>query len=333
MADRSWLVTGGAGYIGAHLVAALTRNGDRVAVLDDLSTGYAGRVDGLAPLVRGSVHDVDLVMRTLRGHQVNAVIHTAGRKDVPASLADPACFYRANVGGLQALLTAMSTAAVSRLLFSSSAAVYGAGTGHRLTEAAPLRPVNPYGWSKLHGERLLHAHAANHGLRFVALRYFNVAGTENPHWLEPDSPSVLSALCAALRAGTSPRINGHDYPSRDGTSVRDFVHAADVAEAHLAVAGLLDRAGCAATFNVGTGVGRTMGELLTDLGALTGRPLAPLRGPRRSGDVAHSVADINQLRRTVGWQAGHSFSQIITSHWNACQHYRERSGAMDGSRR
>ncbi|MDT0263887.1 NAD-dependent epimerase/dehydratase family protein [Jatrophihabitans lederbergiae] len=206
------------------------------------------------------------------------------------------------------------------MLFSSSAAVYGAGTGHRLAEVAPLIPVNPYGWSKLHGERLLHAHAAKDGLRFVALRYFNVAGTENPHWLEPASPSVLSALCAALQAGTPPQINGHDYPSRDGTSVRDFIHAADVAQAHLAVAGLLDRDGCAATFNVGTGVGHTIGELLTHLGMLTGRPLSRLRGPRRAGDVAHSVADVNQLRRTVGWQAGHSFTQIISSHWNACQH-------------
>lgn len=317
--SRSWLVTGGAGYIGTHIVAALIRAGDRVVVLDDLSTGHAKRLHGLAPLVRGSVHDVDLVARVLRRHDVNAVIHAAARTEVSASFADPAGFHRANVGGLQSVLAAMSAADVRRLVFASSAAVYGAGLGGPLAETGALRPLNPYGWSKLHGEQLLHDHAVRHGLRFVVLRYFNVAGTDDPQWLQANGPSVLSTLCDALLAGTPPQINGADYLSRDGTCVRDFIHVADVADANLAVAALLDRPGCAATFNVGRGVGSTIGELIAELGRLTGLPVAATVGPRRAGDVCHSVADISKLRHELGWQARHSLAQIIATHWEGCQ--------------
>lgn len=319
MASQSWMVTGGAGYIGAHVVAALTRAGDRVVVLDDLSTGRAERLDGLTRLVRGSVHDTGLVTRTLVAHRIDAVIHAAARTDVPTSVADPAGFHRANVGGLKSVLAAMSAADVHRMLFASSAAVYGAGVGLPFSEAAPLKPENPYGWSKLHGEQLLHDHAYEHGLRFVALRFFNVAGCADPHWFAPGGPSVLNAFCAALLAGTPPRINGANYPSRDGTCVRDFIHVADVADVHLAVADLLDRPGCACTFNVGRGEASTIGEVLAQLGQLSGRDLAPRIEPRRDGDVGHSVADAGKLRRELGWQPAHSFEQIVASHWQACQ--------------
>lgn len=319
MGSRSWMVTGGAGYIGAHVVAALTRAGDRVVVLDDLSTGLAERLDGLAPLVRGSVHDTGLVTRTLVGHRLDSVIHAAARTDVSASVADPQGFQHANVGGLLSVLAAMSAADVHRMLFASSAAVYGAGVGLPFSESARLKPENPYGWSKLHGERLLAGHARQRGLRFVALRFFNVAGCADPRWLTPGGASVLSAFCAAVLAGTPPQINGADYPSRDGTCVRDFIHAADVADVHLAVADLLDRPGCASTFNVGRGQSSTIGEVLAQLDHLSGRDLAPWILPRRDGDVGHSVADVSKLGRELDWQATHSLEQIVASHWQACQ--------------
>jgi len=312
-----WLVTGGAGYIGSHVVAALTKAGERVVIMDDLSSGHAEPIGEMAPLVVGTVHDGALMRRTLATHRVTAVVHTAARKDAAASVHDPAGFRRANIGGLHSVLAAMRDVGVARLVFSSSAAVSGP-SDRPVRESAPLAPGTPYGWTKAEGERLLARAAARYGLRYVALRYFNVAGAGDPRLADLDSPSVLSAMCRAVLTGGQPVVYGSDYPTPDGSCIRDFIHVADVAEAHRAVSGLLEHPGCAHTFNVGTGHGSSIRQVLTALQDSCGQPVVATVGARRPGDIPTSVANVDHLRTVAGWSARHSLPDIVTSHWRAC---------------
>src|SRR4051794_28387143 len=231
----NWLVTGGAGYIGAHVVAAMCDAGQDVVVLDDLSTGNRDRLSGV-PIVEGSVLDQAIVERTLREHAVTGVVHIAGKKQVEESVRRPLLYYRENVEGLRRLLEAATATGVESFVFSSSAAVYGAPDVDLVREDTGCRPVNPYGQTKLTGEHMVADVARAAGMRYAALRYFNVAGAGRPEHADREEANLVPMVFRRLSAGEAPVIFGDDFPTPDGTCIRDFVHVSDIASAHVAAA-------------------------------------------------------------------------------------------------
>jgi UDP-glucose 4-epimerase len=310
---KCWLVTGGAGYIGAHVVGVLRRAGLRVVVLDDLSAGHLDRIPGVE-FVPGCVLDSTLLVDTMRRHGVAGVVHAAARKDVAESFADPAGYHRTNVDGLRTVLAAMQVSGVNRIVYSSSAAVYGQGGSGPLTEAMAGDPLSPYGRTKQVGELLLAERARTDGLRYVGLRYFNVAGAARPQLADTTGRSLISTLWRSVAAGRSPVVYGTDHPTPDGTCVRDYVHVQDVAEAHLAVLPLLEQAGCAATFNVGSGRGHSVLEVLAAVEKAVGAPIRATMAAPRDGDPAIAVAAVDSIAAAVGWRARRDLDEIV-----ACQ--------------
>ncbi|HEX4655288.1 MAG TPA: UDP-glucose 4-epimerase GalE [Mycobacteriales bacterium] len=321
----NWLVTGGAGYIGAHVVAALADKGEQAVVIDDLSTGEPGRATG-SVFVEGSILDEDLVRRTLRDHDVLGIIHIAAKKQVGESVADPQLYYEQNVVGTLRLLNAAVAEKVPSFVFSSSAAVYGMPDVEIVTEEMAGRPMSPYGTSKLIGEWSSRDVAVATGLRVVSLRYFNVAGAARPELGDPGVFNLIPLAFQAIDAGQQPRIFGADYPTRDGTCVRDYVHVADIAEAH--VAALRDLAegggesGSFRVFNVGRGEGSSVREVLDLVAEVTGHDLDPTVADRRPGDPARYVANVDRIRDELGWSASYDLQQMVSSAWEAWQHRR-----------
>ncbi|GAA5185594.1 UDP-glucose 4-epimerase GalE [Rugosimonospora acidiphila] len=322
----TWLVTGGAGYIGAHVVRGLVEAGHGVVVLDDLSTGRAERLPCEVPLVVGAVADRPLVTEVLNRYRIDGVIHLAARKSPTESIARPAWYHRENVGGLAALLDAMAGAGVHRLLFSSSAAVYGIPPGPTVSEVTPTAPINPYGLTKLLGEQLIAAAGRGYGLSWLALRYFNVVGAALPVLADRVPTNLVPIALAAMSADTPITVTGADYPTRDGTGVRDYVHVLDLASAHLAAADRL-MAGPAAdgVYNVGTGQGHSVLEVLHRIGVVTGQPVAHEIGPRRAGDPPEVVADVSRIRHELGWRSRYGLTEMIASSWLA---WSELSGTV-----
>src|SRR3954462_1898212 len=253
----TWLVTGGAGYIGAHVIRAMVDDGTSVAAIDDLSTGTADRVQG-APLIEGSVLDRALLDRAIAEHGVTGVVHIAAKKQVGESVADPLKYYRENVAGLVTLLEACRDAGVDRFVFSSSAATYGLPDVDLVTEDVAGVPLSPYGESKLIGEWVMRDCATAFGLRYMALRYFNVAGAASPELADPGVFNLIPMVFRELEADSRPKVFGNDYPTPDGTCIRDYVHVADIAAAHLAAARALDDGAAPATYNIGRGEGSSV---------------------------------------------------------------------------
>jgi len=321
----SWLVTGGAGYIGAHVVAALAEQGEQSVVIDDLSTGERSRAAG-ALFVEGSILDVELVRRTLRDNDVQGVIHIAAKKQVGESVADPQLYYEQNVVGTLRLLDAAVAEKVPSFVFSSSAAVYGMPDSEIVTEDMAGRPMSPYGTSKLIGEWSSRDLAAATGLRVVSLRYFNVAGAAHPELGDPGVFNLIPLAFQAIDAGEAPRIFGDDYPTRDGTCIRDYVHVADIADAH--VAALKDLAkgggepGSFRVYNVGRGEGASVREVLDMVADVTGVPFEPVVAARRPGDPARYAANVDRIRHDLGWTAHYDLRQMVESAWQAWQHRR-----------
>ena len=310
------VVTGGAGYIGAHEVQALRRRRPDVAVVDDLSSGDARRIPDV-PLWRidlAAPSSVDAVTSMLTEVGATAVVHLAAKKRVDESCARPAWYYLQNVGGLAHVLTAMEAARVPTLVFSSSAAVYGSpGTGVP-NEDTPTAPVNPYGETKLAGEWLVRGAARAWGLRAVSLRYFNVAGATSPELADTACDNLVPILLRCARAGTSPTVFGDDYPTPDGSCVRDYVHVADVADAHVATLDALATGeGLPEVLNLGTGSGASVLDVVGAVERVTGTRLSPVIGPRRPGDPAEVVADVGLVRRALGWQAAYGLDDIVRS--------------------
>ncbi|MFE2357794.1 UDP-glucose 4-epimerase GalE [Streptomyces parvulus] len=319
----SWLVTGGAGYIGAHVVRALVDGGERVVVFDDLSTGSAGRVPDGVPLVIGSVRDQALLEGAIRDHAVTGVVHIAGKKQVGESVERPLHYYRENVTGLATLLEAMTSTGVDRLVFSSSAAVYGMPDVDLVTEDTPCLPLSPYGETKLVGEWLINAAARAHGIRAASLRYFNVAGAAAPELSDTGVFNLIPMVFERLEAGDAPRVFGDDYATPDGTCVRDYIHVEDIASAHLAAARRLAEApeGTALTLNVGRGEGSSVREMVDRVLKVTGRQdLAPQVTERRPGDPARIVAAADRAREELGWSARHDLDDMIDSAWRGWRH-------------
>ncbi|MET8900359.1 UDP-glucose 4-epimerase GalE [Streptomyces sp. NPDC004538] len=319
----SWLVTGGAGYIGAHVVRALVDGGEQVVVYDDLSTGSTDRVPDGVPLVVGSVLDGALLEGAIRDHAVTGVVHIAGKKQVAESVERPLHYYRENVTGLATLLEAMTATGVGRLVFSSSAAVYGMPDVDLVTEDTPCLPLSPYGETKLAGEWLINAAARAHGIRAASLRYFNVAGAAAPELSDSGVFNLIPMVFERLEAGDAPRVFGDDYATPDGTCVRDYIHVEDIASAHLAAARRLADApeGTALTLNVGRGEGSSVREMVDRILKVTGRQdAAPRVSPRRPGDAARVVASADRAREELGWTARHDLDAMIESAWQGWRH-------------
>jgi UDP-glucose 4-epimerase len=310
----TWLVTGGAGYIGAHVVRAMVADGRQVVALDDLSTGAASRVDG-APLVVASVLDRAALDRTISEHGVTGVVHIAAKKQVGESVADPLLYYRENLTGLSTLLEATRDAGIDRFVFSSSAATYGLPDVDMVTEDTPAVPLSPYGETKLVGEWLMRDCATAFGLRSMALRYFNVAGAARPELGDPGVFNLVPMVFRALDAGERPQVFGGDYPTPDGTCVRDYVHVADIADAHLAAARALDDGAASATYNIGRGEGSSVLEVLDVIGDVTGRDTKPEIVDRRPGDPARVVAAVDRIRDGLGFSATRDLTEMVESAW------------------
>ena len=297
------LVTGGAGYIGSHMVKLLLQRGEEVSVLDDLSTGHADAVRGVT-LVKGDIADTSTA-RVLKTNGIEAVIHFAAASLVGESVADPLKYYARNVAGTTALLRAMRDAGVGTMVFSSTAAVYGNPVRIPIDEDHPKDPTNPYGSTKLAIERMLAECASAYGVRAVSLRYFNAAGADPDAGLgerhDPETHLIPLVLRAAAN-GTPVSVFGNDYPTRDGTCVRDYIHVADLCEAHLLALEWLAREPRYDCFNLGNGDGATVLEVIEAARRVTGREIRINKAPRRPGDPPSLVADAAKARRMLGWQ-------------------------------
>ncbi|MER5450489.1 UDP-glucose 4-epimerase GalE [Streptomyces sp. NPDC002766] len=312
----TWLITGGAGYIGAHVARLMADAGEGVVALDDLSTGFPERLPAAVPLVEGSAYDGQLLKRVFAEYDVTGVVHLAARKQVAESVAQPTRYYRENVGGLATLLEAVAGAGIGRFLFSSSAAVYGNPDVDLITETTPCLPVNPYGETKLADEWLVRAAGRAHGIATVCLRYFNVAGAGAPELADTGVFNIVPMVFDRLTRGEAPRIFGDDYPTPDGTCVRDYIHVADLAEAHLAAARTLDaRAGGDLTVNIGRGEGVSVRELITVIGEVTGDRRAPVVEGRRPGDAPRAVASAARAAEELGWTARRGVREMVESAW------------------
>ncbi|MGW2466389.1 UDP-glucose 4-epimerase GalE [Streptomyces bauhiniae] len=320
----TWLITGGAGYIGAHVARAMHGAGEDVVVLDDLSAAVPERLPEGIPLVEGSTLDGDLLKRVFAEHGVTGVVHLAARKQVGESVAEPVRYYRENIGGLATLLDAIADAGVRRLVFSSSAAVYGNPDVDLITEDTPCAPVNPYGETKLAGEWLVRAAGQAHGISTVCLRYFNVAGAAAPELADTGVFNIVPMVFDRLTRDEAPRIFGADYPTPDGTCVRDYIHVSDLAEAHLAAARRLsgDAPAGDLTLNVGRGEGVSVRELITLIGEVTGDRREPVVEDRRPGDAPRAVASAERAAAELGWRARLGVPEMVASAWAGWQHHR-----------
>ncbi|WP_086799266.1 UDP-glucose 4-epimerase GalE [Streptomyces caniscabiei] len=316
----TWLITGGAGYIGAHVVRAMLDAGEAAVVYDDLSTGVAERVHDGVPLEIGSTLDGERLARVIRDRHITGVVHLAAKKQVGESVDLPLHYYRENVEGLRTLLSAVTDAGVASFVFSSSAAVYGmpsaARDGDLVTEESPCAPMSPYGETKLVGEWLVRATGRATGLSTASLRYFNVAGAATPDLADTGVFNLIPMVFEKLSEGAPPRIFGADYPTADGTCVRDYIHVVDLAEAHVATAQRLREApGTDLTLNIGRGEGVSVREMIDRINALTGHDLPPVVVDRRPGDPARVVASADRIAAELGWKARYGVEDMISSAW------------------
>lgn len=306
------LVTGGAGYIGSHTVKRLIARGDTVTVLDDLSTGWREAVAADASLVVDSLSNESALADLLASHRVEAVIHFAARATVGEDARAPGAYYATNVGGTLSLLNAMTRVGVKRLIISSSCSVYGVPAAVPVTEATPRLPISVYGETKLAMENAVRAYGERYGLAWTAFRYFNAAGAADDGTLgENHSPEThLIPLTIRAGLGTAPplKLFGTDFPTPDGTAIRDYVHVEDLAAAHLAA---LDRAATGA-FNLGTGVGTSVRQILDEVGRALGKPVPLEVTARRIGDPTQLVAAYDRAASVLGWRPTHDLNQIIT---------------------
>lgn len=319
----SILVAGGAGYIGAHVVRLLLERGEDAIVVDDLSYGTPERVEGatLVELDVASGDAVETLTDLMERRGVTAVIHFAARKQVGESVARPAWYYQQNVGGLANMLLAMDQARVDQMIFSSSAAVYGMPPVEVVPEDIDCRPINPYGETKLIGEWMMADAERAWGLRWAGLRYFNVAGAGWDDLGDMATLNLIPMVLERLANGETPKIFGTDYPTPDGTCIRDYIHVKDLAAAHIAALDYL-AGGQEMTehvFNVGTGKGSSVREVVSKVIASTGLDLEPEELDRRAGDPPQLIGDASRIGRVLGWKPEHDLDDIVSSSFTAWQ--------------
>ena len=314
----SVLVTGGAGYIGSHMVHELVDRGEAVTVLDNLSTGFRSAVAPGARLVVGDVGDQALVKTLIRKHDIRAIIHFAGSIVVPDSMVDPLAYYNNNTVKSRALIEAAVSSGVEHFIFSSTAAVYGTPEVSPVPESASLRPISPYGASKLMTELMLADTARAHDLRYVALRYFNVAGADPKGRTGQSTPRATHLIKTACQAALGDRTHldvfGTDYPTADGTCVRDYIHVRDLVRAHVAALEYLFDGGKSDVFNCGYGRGCSVLEVIETVKRASGVDFPVRMAPRRAGDPAELVAGAERIREVLGWQPEHDDLDKIVAH-------------------
>jgi UDP-glucose 4-epimerase len=314
----AWLVTGGAGYIGAHVVRAFGEVGLDAVVVDDLSSGHRQFVKPEVPFVEGSILDTDLLVRAIREHEVEGVVHLAGYKYAGVSVTRPLHTYTQNVTGTISLLAAMEQTGVDRIVFSSSAATFGTPDVDVVTEQTPTAPESPYGESKLIGEWLIRDQGTATGLRHTSLRYFNVVGSGYDDVYDTSPHNLFPIVFEKLLQGETPRINGDDYATPDGTCVRDYVHCADLAAAHVVAARRLSAGEpVEPVYNLGSGSGSSVAEIMDAIRTVTGIDFTPEIGPRRPGDPARIVATGELATRDLDWTMRHDLEDMVRSAWQA----------------
>ena len=328
------LVTGGAGYIGSHMVLALAEAGESVVVIDNLSTGFSTSLPEGVPLFIGDAADENLVEGVIAAHGVESIVHFAGSVVVPDSMRDPLAYYRNNTMTTRSLLNTAVKCGVNRFIFSSTAAVYGNPERMPVTEDAPTRPLSPYGSSKLMTEIMLHDVAAAHGMNYVVLRYFNVAGADPHARIGLSTAGATHLLKIAVEAATGQRakidVYGTDYPTPDGSCVRDFIHVSDLAQAHRAALSYLRDGGASTTLNCGYGRGYSVLETIEAVRRVSGRNFAVQTAPRRPGDIMTMIADTGRIATTLDWTPQYADLETIAAHALAWEEklFHERHGAL-----
>ena len=317
----TWLITGGAGYIGAHVVFETLRSGRSAVVLDDLSTGIKERVPDSVPLEVITLTDKAAVNNLFDRYSFSGVLHLAAKKQVGESVERPDYYWEQNVHGLQNLVDAMIASEVKNFVFSSSAAVYGQpelGPLDLITENTKCTPINPYGLTKLEGENIADKLVANHGFKVAALRYFNVAGAGKPELGDQFALNLIPIVFEALENGKQPHVFGDDYPTPDGSCIRDYVHVQDLAEAHVAAMTYVETSDPVfSPINIGTGIGASVFEVLAMIEKATGIQIEAVRAPRRSGDPAALVADVTLAKELLKWKSNKGLETMISSAWEA----------------
>jgi UDP-glucose 4-epimerase len=312
------LVTGGAGYIGSHMVLALAEAGESVVVIDNLSTGFSAMLPEGVPLFIGDAGDENLVEGVINQHKVESIIHFAGSVVVPESMRDPLGYYRNNTMTTQSLLKAAIKGGVNRFIFSSTAAVYGNPDQVPVPETAPTRPLSPYGFSKLMTEIILHDVASAHGMSYVALRYFNVAGADPEGRIGLATVGATHLLKIAVEAATGQHakidVFGTDYPTPDGSCIRDFIHVSDLAQAHRSALAYLRGGGNSVTLNCGYGRGYSVLETIEAVRRISMRNFAVQHAPRRPGDIMTMVADTSRIRGLLDWTPKYDDLDTIAAH-------------------
>ncbi|HYE46153.1 MAG TPA: UDP-glucose 4-epimerase GalE [Caulobacter sp.] len=322
--SRTVFVTGGAGYVGSHCCKAFAARGWNVVVFDNLCRGWREFVRW-GPLIEGDVRDPDAIARAVAETRPDIVAHFAALAYVGESIQQPGPYYETNAGGMINLLNAMTAAGVDKVLFSSSCATFGEPQAPLIDERHPQSPINPYGWSKLIAEKMLADYGVAHGIRSVALRYFNAAGDDPDLEIgerhEPETHMIPLAIRAAMQPDAVFRINGDDFDTRDGTAVRDYVHVTDLADAHIRAIDHLMDGGASHAFNLGTGRGLSVKEILDKVEQLSGRPIRREVGPRRPGDPGALVASPAKAAEVLGWSPVNSgIDDILRSAWRWHEH-------------
>ncbi len=310
------LVVGGAGYIGAHVAYLLQENGYGVRIYDDFSNGLKSRIDGkFIDVIIGDVLDRQALVSACEG--IDAVIHLAAKKAVGESVDNPLKYYENNVGGTLNLLAAMSLKGVRKIVFSSTAAVYAPSEKLSITESDLTEPLSPYGQTKLLSEKLISAVAKAENLSAISLRYFNVVGALRDEFADNSKDNLVPKVFAALRAGKNPEIYGSDYPTKDGSCIRDYIHISDLAKAHLVALDKVFTTKVNEVYNVGSGSGYSVAEMINQIAESIGKAITPTLSPRRPGDTAQLIASIAKIERDLGWKPERSLKEMIDSAWQA----------------
>ena len=328
------LVTGGAGYIGSHTVLALAEAGEDVVVIDDLSTGFSTYLPEGVPLFIGDAGDENLLEGVIAQHNIESIIHFAGSVVVPDSMRDPLGYYRNNFMTARNLLNVAVKRGISRFIFSSTAAVYGNPDQVPVPEHAPTRPLSPYGSSKLMTEIMLHDVASAYGMQYVVLRYFNVAGADPHARIGLATVGATHLLKIAVEAATGQRakidVFGTDYPTPDGSCIRDFIHVSDLSQAHRSALSHLRRGGVSTTLNCGYGRGYSVLETIDAVRRVSGRSFAVQYAPRRPGDIMTMVADTSRIRSVLDWHPQYDDLETIAAHALAWEEklFQERHGEL-----